>query len=210
MKNKAIWKNRIKEQRIIQDFEQLETDILIIGGGIAGLSVAYFLQNTKQNIYTFVSKGIVYETRKMSEGREEKDGKYKLAELGTCVLSIGAIAASLIKDAKAVKLDKKAKKLMKQSASSEKVNELKAASKQKIKGAKGALITAALLFVASRLIRSANVFDAKKTIKERGFMTDDELELKFLAKKVENQNDKYVVEKPKETAAAETEENNKV
>ena len=167
-------------------------------------------QNTKQNIYTFVSKGIVYETRKMSEGREEKDGKYKLAELGTCVLSIGAIAASLIKDAKAVKLDKKAKKLMKQSASSEKVNELKAASKQKIKGAKGALITAALLFVASRLIRSANVFDAKKTIKERGFMTDDELVLKFLAKKVENQNDKYVVEKPKETAAAETEENNKV
>ena len=99
---------------------------------------------------------------------------------------------------------------MKQSASSVKVNELKAASKQKIKGAKGALITAALLFVASRLIRSANVFDAKKTIKERGFMTDDELELKFLAKKVENQNDKYVVEKPKETAAAETEENNKV
>lgn len=41
-------------------------------------------------------------------------------------------------------------------------------------------------------------------------MTDDELELKFLAKKVENQNDKYAVEKPKETAAAETEENNKV
>ena len=62
-------------------------------------------QNTKQNIYTFVSKGIVYETRKMSEGREEKDGKYKLAELGTCVLSIGALAASLIKDAKAVKID---------------------------------------------------------------------------------------------------------
>ena len=56
MKNKAIWKNRIKEQRIIQDFEQLETDILIIGGGIAGLSVAYFLQNTKQNII-LIDKG---------------------------------------------------------------------------------------------------------------------------------------------------------
>ncbi len=57
----------------------------------------------------------------MSEVERKKDGKYKLAELGTCVLSIGAIAASLIKDAKAVKLDKKSKKLMKQSASSEKV-----------------------------------------------------------------------------------------
>lgn len=50
MKNQSIWKNHIqKAQNKFLD-HNLETDILIIGGGIAGLTTAYFLKDTDYKI----------------------------------------------------------------------------------------------------------------------------------------------------------------
>lgn len=156
------------------------------------------------NFYTLLSKDLAYEARRMSEGREEQDGKLKLAEGTAAFASVGMLSAALIKDFKALKLTKKAKGLLKKSASSEKANELKAAAKQKLKGAKGFLAAGIALFAASRAILFYNKYDAKKTTKERGFMTDDELELMFLTKKVESQNNKNTIEKPEDKSEAET------
>lgn len=67
MINKSIWLKNIKtkkERKIIKD---LETDILIIGGGITGLSIAYFLKG--KNI-TLIDKGkIGYGKTSFSTGK---------------------------------------------------------------------------------------------------------------------------------------------
>jgi len=59
MKKDSIWneyKNKIETKKMIND---INTDILIIGGGITGLSIAYFLKDTDYKI-TLVDKTNLY------------------------------------------------------------------------------------------------------------------------------------------------------
>ena len=56
MNNKSIWETfniKVKSSNIKNE---LTTDILIIGGGITGLSVAYFLKDSKEKI-VLIDKG---------------------------------------------------------------------------------------------------------------------------------------------------------
>jgi len=59
MKNKSIWINDNKkvssDKKILED---VHTDILIIGGGITGLTTAYFLKDSKKKI-TLIDKSII-------------------------------------------------------------------------------------------------------------------------------------------------------
>ena len=66
------------------------------------------------DFYKKISSNVVYNTRRMSEGREEKDGKLKLAELGTAYASLGVLLLSMVKNIKSLKLKNKAQKLVKE------------------------------------------------------------------------------------------------
>ena len=53
MKNKSIWidnSNITKEDIKRENFNQIDTDVLIIGGGLTGLNTAYFLRNINKKI----------------------------------------------------------------------------------------------------------------------------------------------------------------
>lgn len=50
MKNKSIWIKGIKDKSLPSLEENITTDILIIGGGIAGLSAAYNLKDSKYKV----------------------------------------------------------------------------------------------------------------------------------------------------------------
>lgn len=50
MKNQSIWKSNIKITKQKPLDKNIETDILIIGGGIAGLTTAYYLKDTNYKI----------------------------------------------------------------------------------------------------------------------------------------------------------------
>lgn len=53
MRNKSIWidnSNIINEDIKKESFNKIATDILIIGGGLTGLNIAYFLRNTNKKI----------------------------------------------------------------------------------------------------------------------------------------------------------------
>jgi len=50
MENKSIWKVNVRKNYLEKLNEDITTDILIIGGGISGLSCGYFLRNTKYKI----------------------------------------------------------------------------------------------------------------------------------------------------------------
>lgn len=55
MKNYSIWeKEKIKNEEL-KDINNLNTDILIIGGGITGISTAYFLMNQEKKV-TIIDK----------------------------------------------------------------------------------------------------------------------------------------------------------
>ena len=47
MKKESLWEQEIKPDKIKVLNEDIETDILIIGGGITGLSIAYELKELK-------------------------------------------------------------------------------------------------------------------------------------------------------------------
>ena len=47
MENKSIWQYGIKSLKYNKLDKDIRCDVLIIGGGIAGLSCAYFLKNSK-------------------------------------------------------------------------------------------------------------------------------------------------------------------
>ena len=50
MKNTSIWKENV-ENKILPKLEKnIECDVLIIGGGMAGLSTAYFLSDSGKKI----------------------------------------------------------------------------------------------------------------------------------------------------------------
>ena len=50
MKNRSIWKENIKNKGLPKLDSDITCDVLIIGGGIAGLSTAYFLAGNNKNI----------------------------------------------------------------------------------------------------------------------------------------------------------------
>lgn len=60
MKNKSIWENELKEYGIkcreCNKKEKIQTDICIIGAGITGMTLAYFLKDTDYNVIV-IDKG---------------------------------------------------------------------------------------------------------------------------------------------------------
>lgn len=58
MNNRSIWENIVPKNKKQEEKKNLNTDILIIGGGITGMSTAYFLMNSNQNI-TVIDKGCI-------------------------------------------------------------------------------------------------------------------------------------------------------
>jgi len=50
VKNKSIWKEEVKDSKLPSLKEDITCDILIIGGGIAGLSTGYHLKDTNKKI----------------------------------------------------------------------------------------------------------------------------------------------------------------
>ena len=50
MKNRSIWKENVKNESLSSLDKNITCDILIIGGGIAGLSTAYFLRDSNKEI----------------------------------------------------------------------------------------------------------------------------------------------------------------
>lgn len=137
----------------------------------------------KNSPYAYYSKAVAYEAQKLSVGREKEDGEYKAA---TIIAGLGAVAASLMalfKSIKSLNLNKKLNKAIKNSASSERIAELKTAALKKQKGSTVALgIGLALTFVSIGAW-AKNKFEADKTAKERGFMPDKELNQKAVQDK---------------------------
>lgn len=59
MENKTIWEKKKSSDHFCRSFKSLHTDILIIGGGITGLSTAYYLKDSGKRI-TLIDKGSVF------------------------------------------------------------------------------------------------------------------------------------------------------
>lgn len=57
MENKSIWKCNIRARALNKLDKNITTDILIIGGGISGLTTAYYLRNSKYKV-TLIDKDI--------------------------------------------------------------------------------------------------------------------------------------------------------
>lgn len=69
MINKSIWLKGIKNRRCTTLKNNIETDILIIGGGITGLSCAYFLRNYGFDITLVDSERVGYGQSSNSTGK---------------------------------------------------------------------------------------------------------------------------------------------
>lgn len=66
MKNKSIWKENVSNRKLKSLDKDIACDILIIGGGIAGLSTAYFLKNVNKEI-------VLIDKDKCGEGASSKN-----------------------------------------------------------------------------------------------------------------------------------------
>lgn len=66
MKNKSIWKENVKNQILPRLDKDIVCDTLIIGGGIAGLSTAYFLKDTNMDV-------VLIDKSKCAEGASSKN-----------------------------------------------------------------------------------------------------------------------------------------
>lgn len=69
MFNKSIWLKNFKEKKLDSLKENIETDILIIGGGITGLSAGYFLRDSNKNIVIVDSGRIACGTSSRTTGK---------------------------------------------------------------------------------------------------------------------------------------------
>ena len=66
MKNKSIWKENAQNKEMPKLEKNLTCEILIIGGGVAGLSTAYFLKNSNKDI-------VLIEKSKCAEGASARN-----------------------------------------------------------------------------------------------------------------------------------------
>ena len=66
MKNNSIWKEKVENKKLHELEKDICCDILIIGGGIAGLSTAYFLSDSDKDV-VLIDKG------KCAEGASSKN-----------------------------------------------------------------------------------------------------------------------------------------
>lgn len=66
MKNKSIWKKGVENEMLPELNKDIMCDILIIGGGIAGLSTAYFLSESNNSI-------VLIDKNKCAEGASSKN-----------------------------------------------------------------------------------------------------------------------------------------
>ena len=93
MINNSIWLKGVKTKANKKLSEDIDTDILIIGGGITGLSTAYFLMNKDREI-TLIDKGKIgygatsYSTGKVTylqdtlvKGNSEKEDLYLASQI---------------------------------------------------------------------------------------------------------------------------------
>lgn len=68
MKHKSIWEDYSKEKKVKDNikFNQINTDILIIGGGITGINTAYFFKDSNKKIIIIdkstIGKGVTSKT----------------------------------------------------------------------------------------------------------------------------------------------------
>lgn len=69
MINKSIWLKGIKSKSLPRLKENLKTDILIIGGGITGLSTAYFLKDSNKDIVLVDQNKIGHGTTALTTGK---------------------------------------------------------------------------------------------------------------------------------------------
>ena len=56
MKNKSIWMNNVKNNKLDKLDKDITCDVLIIGGGMSGLSTAYYLMNSARKV-VLIEKG---------------------------------------------------------------------------------------------------------------------------------------------------------
>ena len=66
MKNRSIWKENVNNEFLTSLDKNITCDVLIIGGGIAGLSTAYFLKDSNKNI-------VLIDKDKCAEGASSKN-----------------------------------------------------------------------------------------------------------------------------------------
>lgn len=66
MKNRSIWKENAKNETLPSLENDIDCDVLIIGGGMAGISTAYFLKDSKKNI-------VLIDKERCAEGASSKN-----------------------------------------------------------------------------------------------------------------------------------------
>ena len=66
MKNRSIWKENVENKKLPSLNKNITCDILIIGGGIAGLSTAYFLKDSNKKV-------VLIDKDKCGEGASSKN-----------------------------------------------------------------------------------------------------------------------------------------
>ena len=69
MKNRSIWINSKKKDTNKSLNNDISCDVLIVGGGIAGLSVAYFLKNEDKKIVLIDKDFIGYGATSKNTGK---------------------------------------------------------------------------------------------------------------------------------------------
>lgn len=69
MNNSSIWLKGIKTKLLPQLKENITTDVLIIGGGITGITTAFYLKDTKLNITIIDSNKIAHGTTAKTTGK---------------------------------------------------------------------------------------------------------------------------------------------
>lgn len=69
MNNNSIWLKGIKTKLLPQLKENITTDVLIIGGGITGITTAFYLKDTKLNITIIESNKIAHGTTSKTTGK---------------------------------------------------------------------------------------------------------------------------------------------
>ena len=156
----------------------------------------------------YYSKSCAYNALKLSKGREKEDANYKL---NSFLAGAGAVVASVTAFSKSVKslaTNAKLKKAIKNSASPERIAELKKAAAKKQKGSTIALGIGLVLSAVSAYFYGRNKAEAEKTAKERGFVSDKEFTPELMDKininnvpkveenKKENQTETKEPEKP--------------